>query len=491
MKLPVSSVDIKISREMVLCRKRRILKRKLAGIGFVFLMIVVLAQYQEFSYLHCCSKQQKNSDWHSTSPSVIRTVNLTEIFADVKPNNKNNISVFKEESSKILIQTASRAETYIGERLQKHHEACVGKEFIIGREPDRSISSHFQVSKSHQLIYCSIEKAGTTFWRRVLQMLDSTNLDSPYQIKPLNVNKHSQSLVKEDFFRMLAKLRTHALFMFVRNPFSRLLSGYLDKIYTANPYYWGMIGKEIRSSEMNNAIVRLDQMKTLRRTERPQMPCYNDITFDEFIQYVIDAENTTSHKRDPHFMSMYDLCKPCQINYDFIGKMETFKKDFNFIMGALNISKFDVNDLEKRASDDIFLDVASSLDERRNEIVKCMSMHEAYLRSWKHMQIRGLISNQQNYPYSEKQSQYLHPVQLVRTLKAARSKSTSRKELQRQKEQYFIDIYRTVQLEKLERLVKVLKNDFEIFDYEKYPETVFVKNIRERLKHSAIFDVLR
>lgn len=389
------------------------------------------------------------------------------------------------------IQTAARTETYINKRLQRHHQACVGKEFIIGREPDRSIPFHFQVSKSHQLIYCSIEKAGTTFWRRVLQVLDSTNLDNPYQIKPLNVNKHSQSLAKEDIFRMLAKLRTHAVFMFVRNPFSRLLSGYLDKIYTANPYYWGIIGKEIRSPEMNNAIMRLDKMKTLRRIEKTQIPCYHDITFDEFIQYVIDAENTTSHKRDPHFMSMYDLCKPCQINYDFIGKMETFKNDFNFIMGALNISKFDVNDLEKMASDDIFLDVATSLDERRNEIVKCMSMHEAYLRSWKHMQIRGLISNQQNYPYSEKQSQYLNPIKFVRTLKTARSKSTSKEDLKRQKEQYFVDIFRTVELKKLEKLVKVLRNDFEIFDYEAYPEAIFVKNIKERLNHSEIFDVLR
>lgn len=324
-----------------------------------------------------------------------------------------------------------------------------------------------------------------------MQVLDSTNLDNPYQIKPLNVNKHSQSLAKEDIFRMLAKLRTHAIFMFVRNPFSRLLSGYLDKLYTANPYYWGMIGKDIRSHEMNNAIMRLDRMKTLQRTEKTQIPCYHDITFDEFIQYVIDAENTTSHKRDPHFMSMYDLCKPCQINYDFIGKMESFKNDFNFITGALNISKFDVNNLEKMASDDTILDVATSLDERRNEIVKCMSMHEAYLRSWKHMQIRGLISNQHNYPYSEKQSQYLHPIQFVRILKTARNKSTSREDLKRQKEQYFVDIYRTVELKKLERLVRVLKNDFEIFDYEAYPETVFVKNIKERLRHSEIFDVLR
>lgn len=79
----------------------------------------------------------------------------------------------------------------------------------------------------------------------------------------------------------------------------------------------------------------------------------------------------------------------------------------------------------------------------------------------------------------------------MRTLKTARSKSTSKEDLKRQKEQYFVDIYRTVELKKLEKLVKVLRNDFEIFDYEAYPEAIFVKNIKKRLNHSEIFDVLR
>lgn len=39
---------------------------------------------------------------------MIRTTNLSEIFVEVKPNNKNNISVFKAESSKVLVSTDYR-----------------------------------------------------------------------------------------------------------------------------------------------------------------------------------------------------------------------------------------------------------------------------------------------------------------------------------------------------------------------------------------------
>ena len=322
-----------------------------------------------------------------------------------------------------------------------------------------------------------------------MQVLDSTNLDSPYQIKPMNVNKNAQYLYKEDIFRMMAKLRTHALFMFVRNPFHRLLSGYLDKIYTANPFYWGLLGKEIRFTGVVNNILRRPDQKTVNSI-KPHASCYHNITFDEFIQYVVEAENTTARKRDPHFMPMYDLCKPCQFQYDFVGKMETFKKDFTFVMETLNISKFDVNSLEEKASEDVFLDVASSLDERRKEIVKCISMHEAYRRSWRHMQIKGLIGTKEVYPFSEKQSMYLTPFQLVHAMKVARSRSISRDNLKKQKETFFVNIYRTVELEKLKKLVKVLKNDFEIFDYDPYPQSVFAHNDADRLDFSEVFDVL-
>ncbi|XP_048757655.1 carbohydrate sulfotransferase 12-like [Ostrea edulis] len=376
--------------------------------------------------------------------------------------------------------------------MDKHDKACQGKEFLVGREPDRNIPRHFQVSKSQRLIYCSIEKAGTTFWRRILQVLDSTNLDNPYQIKPLNVNINSQSLFREDIFRMMANLRTHIVFMFVRNPFKRLLSGYLDKIYTANPFYWNLIGKEIRVHTRHNTqptAVLLDQSRNLK-TEKPPTTCYHNISFEEFIQYVIEAENTTNRRRDPHFMAMYDLCKPCQLQYQFIGKMETFKKDFTFIMRTLNISKFDVDDLAEKAVDDTFVDVATSLDERRDEIIKCISMHEAYLRSWKHMQIKGLISIDQKYPYSPKQSQYLKPVQLVQAMKVAKISSTSKESLHKQKERFLVDIYRTVATEKVVKMVRVLKNDFEIFDYDAYPPFIFAHHLRERLNHSDIFNVM-
>lgn len=132
---------------------------------------------------------------------------------------------------------------------------------------------HFRKSSSHHILYCSIEKAGSTFWRRMLQMLDSTNLKTPYDIAPLHVNEKSVPFVEEGLYHALASFKTNFVFMIARNPFTRLLSGYLDKIYTANPYYWNSIGRSIRPNP-----------------QRGRAACYSDITFQEIVDYVINAE---------------------------------------------------------------------------------------------------------------------------------------------------------------------------------------------------------
>lgn len=299
-------------------------------------------------------------------------------------------------------------------------------------------------------------------------MLDSTNLKTPYDIAPLHVNEKSVPFVEEGLYHALASFKTNFVFVIARNPFTRLLSGYLDKIYTANPYYWNSIGRSIRPNP-----------------QRGRAACYSDITFQEIVDYVINAEGYFKKVRDPHFMAMHDMCKPCQIPYDFIGKMETFDKDFSFLMKTWNVSNFEGTDMKSMAVDDTFLDVATSLQDRKNSIMHCISMHEAYLRSWKHMQIKGLICDHEIYPFDETKSRSIKPVDLIKVMKSAHLKS-NQGELKIQKVKYFREIYRTVHLKSLNLLVQALRPDFEIFDYDHFPETIF-NSTSPRLQHTDIF----
>ena len=52
---------------------------------------------------------------------------------------------------------------------------CDGKEFLyIGKNADRVVRSHFVYDKPHRVVYCAMEKIGSTFWRRLFQVSNNT-----------------------------------------------------------------------------------------------------------------------------------------------------------------------------------------------------------------------------------------------------------------------------------------------------------------------------
>ncbi|ESO81926.1 hypothetical protein LOTGIDRAFT_56205, partial [Lottia gigantea] len=182
-----------------------------------------------------------------------------------------------------------------------------------------------------QMLYCPVLKVGSTFWRRVLYALDTnTPIHTPYDIpiqKALSA-KHANlfSELKTNKVRTEHFLENESLkMMFVREPFTRLISGYIDKIFAPNPYFWSVIGKYIIRNFRVNA------------TEKSKK-CGHDVTFPEFIKYVIHSEATNNTARDAHFTPIYDQCKPCEIKYNVVGKMESFLNDTTFIMNNIGFN---------------------------------------------------------------------------------------------------------------------------------------------------------
>ena len=59
---------------------------------------------------------------------------------------------------------------------------------------------------------------------------------------------------------------------------------------------------------------------------------------DEFVRFILDfaAANGTS-KLDPHLRPMWQTCPFCSVDFDVIGKMETFGDDIDFVANALNV----------------------------------------------------------------------------------------------------------------------------------------------------------
>ena len=143
--------------------------------------------------------------------------------------------------------------------------------------------------------------------------------------------------------------------LFVRNPLDRLWSAYNSKFVNLNPRFLQQYGRTI--------LRRFRQFPSA-----PALECGSDVTFLEFISFV-----TTDERRNNVHWMLYDrLCAPCELSYDFIGKLETFEADMTYLLSRANVLTANV---------DVSAVVGSSLSEmidaaRRTPILKSPTIRD-------------------------------------------------------------------------------------------------------------------
>jgi hypothetical protein len=109
-------------------------------------------------------------------------------------------------------------------------------------------------------------------------------------------------------------------FSFVRNPFDRLVSGYT--------YFQ----KGIRNRDL---LARRERL-LLRRLDPKQD--YKTRTLLDFPAFVRAVCTERTYVQDQHWRRQVDILKVDLIDYDFIGKMETFTSDMLSVLERLNAS---------------------------------------------------------------------------------------------------------------------------------------------------------
>ena len=160
--------------------------------------------------------------------------------------------------------------------------------------------------------YCPLLKAGSTFFRRLFYAIErNMEIKSPFDIDIKKALEAKRTTLTKLSVRDRKILEANATaIMWVRDPYTRLLSGYVDKLFAPNPYFWKMIGGHII---------------TTHRQGSEHGKCFSDVTFPEFVKYVLESERTNSTFRDAHFTPAWDQCKPCAFNYSVYGRMESFR----------------------------------------------------------------------------------------------------------------------------------------------------------------------
>ena len=114
-------------------------------------------------------------------------------------------------------------------------------------------------------------------------------------------------------------LRTYFKFLFVREPFERFLSAYIDKFYHRKPDFMSLYGKIIKRSLATGVNVK-DQ----------------NVTFDEFVNYVLSIGGGYWNE---HWQTYDKLCRPCAIDYDFVGRFENLELEAPYALRVSGINK--------------------------------------------------------------------------------------------------------------------------------------------------------
>ncbi|MEM7591978.1 MAG: sulfotransferase family 2 domain-containing protein [Cyanobacteria bacterium P01_A01_bin.83] len=170
------------------------------------------------------------------------------------------------------------------------------------------------ISHKYNYLYVETPKAGCSSIKMTLQRME---LDLPdfYREDFEDIhNRNFSPLLKASqvgsFDRFINRPNLFK-FCFARNPYIRLLSAYLEKIKLNKPQKKDILqhlGKNIRQLNIK-------------------------ISFDEFIRVIY--EQPIANLNDHWNIQYYQTCQN-SIKYNFIGKVENFDRDFEFVLNTVN-----------------------------------------------------------------------------------------------------------------------------------------------------------
>ncbi|KAE8282951.1 Carbohydrate sulfotransferase 12 [Larimichthys crocea] len=218
-----------------------------------------------------------------------------------------------------------------------------GKNRSFDDIPNKELD-HLIVDDRHGIIYCYVPKVACSNWKRIMIILSESLLrDGVPQRDPLAiprdlVHNNSMHFTFNKFWKrygkfakhlMKVKLKKYTKFLFVRDPFVRLISAYRNKFELPNEDFYR----------------RFAQVMLRRYANQPTPPASVDEafgvgihpSFSHFIQYLLDPQTEKEMPFNEHWRQVYRLCHPCQIQYDFVGHLETAEEDAEHLLRQLRV----------------------------------------------------------------------------------------------------------------------------------------------------------
>ena len=196
-------------------------------------------------------------------------------------------------------------------------------------ENKRLTNRNINISLKNKYVYFGIQKAASTTIRNTLsnyELKDLFKIDVPHNPHFINTPFVKPYQLSEQQFTDIMKDQNFLKFTFIRNPYDRILSAYLDKIVGGE--LRGNFLKTKSDSENKNKVGKLKTniLNVLGFSEK--------VSFEQFVEVITQIEDK---RKNIHWKPMSFILDYPHTKFDFIGKIENFDQDFKTLQDLLNI----------------------------------------------------------------------------------------------------------------------------------------------------------
>lgn len=171
--------------------------------------------------------------------------------------------------------------------------------------------------RDFNFVFAYIPKVACTNWKILFRYL---NGETNYLDNQLAHDRqrsgltHLKDLAKDDYMRLLSDKST-SRYSFVRNPYSRALSAYTNKLS-------GYAEGTSALCHRNYFCAIFREIDEWRRVERPDKP---EVTFSVFLDWIEHSRSATA--KNEHWRPQYEIISPDVVEFDFIGRFENLSSD--------------------------------------------------------------------------------------------------------------------------------------------------------------------
>ena len=310
----------------------------------------------------------------------------------------------------------------------------------------------FYNNRNANLTYCKVPKAGSSYMTRVFLALKhpTWNLEKILKIQRSKVHVLGNKFATN--VPLSGGTNDSVTFLVVRDPYSRLYSAYIDKIFLKTSFYHLQNEKDFVHSSLN----------------KNNSECPRPVSFTEFLTNILQKA-MKGNIINRHWSPIYLLCHPCHVKYDFVAKQHSLTRDIQYIFSTTNLSTEKQLFLRQLSRDRSLNDtvrglLATYLRKRGFDKRKCADNKRTYLRRiWKTLHIQGLLRDNVAFPERKtirNQEEFIRIVlDYVNRYPVSKSRSIQ------QRNKYLSKAYSRVSTTLMKQIQDVYSNDFLLFNY--------------------------